>query len=478
MSRGSSRPALTVLVLAAGLGKRMRSRRIKLLHPVAGRPMVAHVLETTRALRPTRRITVIGHQADEVREALSGLSDDFVLQKDPRGTAHAVLAAAPLLERTRASTLLILNGDLPTLRPATLRALVARHRRSGAAMTLISAEVPDPAGYGRVVRDPSGSVLRIVEHRDATPAERAIAEINCGIYCADAGRLLAVLRSVRPSNAQGEYYLTDAVHRLLERGEKVAAVRHADAEEVLGVNTRAELARAGLTVYARKASALQAAGVTLLDPSRTWVDPRARVGRDTVLYPDVLIEGPSVIGEECTVRSGCRLVDVIVGRGVEIKDHSVIESSRLRDGSSAGPFSHVRPGSVLEPGARIGNFVEMKKSRLGRGSKAQHLTYLGDATIGAGCNIGAGTITCNYDGHRKNPTALGPGVFIGSDTQLVAPVRVGKGAYVAAGTTVTENVPAGALAISRVRQVNVLGWVERHENKLAKEAKRRLTRRR
>ncbi len=478
MSRAASRPSLTVLVLAAGLGKRMRSRRVKLLHPVAGRPMVAHVLEAAKALGPARRITVIGHQADEVREALTGLSDDFVLQEDQRGTGHAVLVTAPLLRRSRSSTLLILNGDLPTLRSATLRSLVARHRRTGAALTLVSAELPDPTGYGRVVRDPSGRVLRIVEHRDASPEERKIAEINCGIYCADAGKLLAVLRALRPANAQREYYLTDAVHRLLERGETVVAVRHPDAEEVLGVNTRGELARAGLALYARKAQALQEAGVTLLDPSRTWVDPRARVGRDTVLYPDVLIEGPSVIGEECTVRSGCRLVDTVLGRGVEIKDHSVIESSRLMDGASAGPFSHLRPGSILEPGAKIGNFVEMKKTRLGRGSKAQHLTYLGDATIGPGCNIGAGTITCNYDGRRKHPTTLGPGVFIGSDTQLVAPVRVGKGAYVAAGTTVTENVPRGALAISRVRQANVRGWVERQKKKLEPEGKRKASGRR
>ncbi len=478
MSRQPSRHALTVVVMAAGLGKRMRSRRIKLLHAVAGRPMIAHVLEAASALRPERRITVIGYQADEVREALTGLSDDFVLQAEQRGTGHAVLVTAPLLERSRASTVLILNGDLPTLRPSTLRALVARHRRSGAALTLVSADVADPSGYGRVVRDRAGRVLRFVEHRDATPAEREIVEINCGIYCADAVKLLSVLRSLRPSNAQREYYLTDAVHRLLERGETVAALRHADSEEVLGDNPRAELARAGSSLYARKVSALQEAGVTVLDPSRTWVDPRTRVGRDTVLYPNVLIEGPSVLGEECTVRPGCRLVDVVLGRGVEIKDYSVIESSRLKDGSSAGPFSHLRPGSVLDPGSKIGNFVEMKKSRLGRGSKAQHLTYLGDATIGPGCNIGAGTITCNYDGRRKNPTKLGPGVFIGSDTQLVAPVRVGKGAYVAAGTTVTENVPAGSLAISRVRQANVLGWVARQKAKLEKDGKRRAARRR
>jgi bifunctional UDP-N-acetylglucosamine pyrophosphorylase / glucosamine-1-phosphate N-acetyltransferase len=468
MRSGPSGSRPIVLVLAAGLGKRMRSRRIKLLHGVAGRPMAAHVLEAARAIRPRRLITVIGHQADVVREALSGLCEDFVLQEQQLGTGHAVLRAASLLKDARSSSLLILNGDLPTLRPATLRALLARRTRTGAALALVSAELEDPRGYGRMVRDPSGRVLRIVEDRDATPAERAIREINCGIYCADATKLLSVLRSVRPSNAQQEYYLTDAVHRLLARGEKVVAVRHDEAEEVLGVNTRAELARAGQTLYARKAEALQASGVTVLDPSRTWVDPRARVGRDTVLYPGVVIEGPSVIGEECIIRSGCRLDDVVLGRGVEIKDLSVIEGSRLEDGASAGPFAHLRPGAILEPGAKVGNFVEVKKSRVGRGTKALHLTYLGDATIGPGCNIGAGTITCNYDGERKNPTTLEAGVFIGSDAQLIAPVRVGKGAYVAAGTTVTEDVPAGALAIGRGRQTNVLGWVERRRNKKKK----------
>ncbi len=473
MKRPARGSFLTVLVLAAGLGKRMRSRRIKLLHAVAGRPMVAHVLEAARALRPSRLVTVIGHQGDEVRDALAGLGDDFVLQAEQRGTGHAVLKAAPLLKKAGSTTLLILSGDVPTLRPATLRALVARHRRSGAALTLISAQVADPGGYGRVVRDRSGRVLRIVEHRDATAAERGIREINSGIYCADTTKLLSVLRSIEPRNAQREYYLTDAVHRLLERGEKVFAVPHGDAEEVLGVNTREELSRAGSTLYARKAADLQASGVTILDPSTTRVDPRARVGRDTVLYPGVLVEGPSTIGAECVVRSGCRLENVVLGRGVEIKDMSVIEESRLEDGASAGPFAHLRPGTLLEPGAKVGNFVEVKKSRIGRGTKALHLTYLGDALIGPGCNIGAGTITCNYDGVKKHPTILGPGVFIGSDTQLVAPVQVGRGAYVAAGTTVIEDVPAGALAISRAKQTNVAGWVKRHEEKQRLEARRR-----
>ncbi len=454
-----------VLILAAGLGKRMRSRRIKLLHQVAGRPMVAHVAEAARALRPARLVAVVGHQADEVREALAGLCDLFALQSEQRGTGHAVVTAAPLLRRGGSSTLVILSGDVPAVRVSTLRALVARHRRSGAALTFVSTRVPDPSGYGRVVRDRDGRVARIVEERDAAPEEREIREINAGIYCAERASLLAALRSARPDNAQGEYYLTDAVHRLLSRGKRVAAVLHPEAEEVLGVNTRAELARANAALYARAAEALQERGVTLLDPARSWIDPRARVGRDSIIWPDVVIEGPCVLGEDTVVRPGCRLRNVAAGRGVEIRDHCVLDDARLGDGAVVGPFAHLRPGTVLETGSRVGNFVEVKKSRLGRGTKAMHLTYLGDATIGPGCNIGAGTITCNYDGVRKNPTTLDAGVFIGSDTQLIAPVRVGKGAYVAAGSTVTDDVPPGALAIGRGKQRNIEGWVARRPRK-------------
>ncbi len=454
-----------VVILAAGLGKRMRSRRIKLLHQVAGRPMVAHVAEAARALRPARLVAVVGHQADDVREALSGLCDRFAPQAEQRGTGHAVLAAAPLLRSGKGSALVVLSGDVPAVRASTLRALVARHRRSRAALTFVSTLVPDPSGYGRVVRDGAGRVARIVEERDATPEERRIREINAGIYCADRAALLAVLGSSRPDNAQGEYYLTDAVHRLLARGARVAAVLHPESEEVLGVNTRAELARANAALYARAAEALQERGVTLLDPARSWIDARARVGRDSVIWPDVVIEGASVLGEDNVVRPGCRLRNVVTGRGVEIRDHCVLDDARLGDGTVVGPFAHLRPGTVLEAGSRVGNFVEVKKSRLGRGTKAMHLTYLGDATIGPGCNIGAGTITCNYDGVRKNPTTLDAGVFIGSDTQLIAPVRVGKGAYVAAGSTVTNDVPPGALAIARGKQRNVEGWVARRRRK-------------
>jgi len=459
-----SRDSLTVLVLAAGLGKRMRSARIKILHEVAGRPMAVHVLEAARALRPGRIVTVVGHQSDAVRRALGSLSDEFVLQERQRGTGHAVLAAASLLRR--ATTLLILSGDVPALRLATLKALVASHRRRRADLTLVTTVVPDPTGYGRIVRGEAGRVLRIVEEGDASRDERRIHEINAGIYCARASALLPEIKRLKPTNSQGEYYLTDAVQRLVARGRKVHAVQVRDAEEVLGVNTRAELARAAQTLYARAAARLQASGVTFLDASRTWVDPRARIGRDSVLYPGVIVEGASALGTGCVVRPGCRLISVVAGRDVEFRDHCLVQESRLGDGASVGPFAHLRSGSVLEADVRVGNFVEVKKSRLGRGTKASHLSYLGDAEIGEGSNIGAGTITCNYDGEKKHPTRLGRGVFIGSDTQLVAPVSLGDGAYVAAGTTVTRDVPAGALAISRCEQKNLDGWVgRRHKRK-------------
>jgi len=459
------RAPVTVVILAAGQGTRMRSKTIKLLHPVAGRPMVARLLDAVQAIRPQRIVTVVGFQAEKVKQALADHSCTFALQKKQLGTGHAVLQAARAIGAGKNSTLLVLNGDMPTLRPATLRNLLTRHRKSGAALTLMTAQAEDPSGYGRIVRDARSRVTRIVEHADASRAERAIREINCGIYCATASIMLDALKRIKPDNSQGEYYITDAARALIERGEKVVAISHSDTDELLGVNTREELARASRELYRRKAEELQTAGVTILDPSRIWIEPQVRIGRDSVIYPDVIIEGQTVLGQDCVVRSGSRVADCKVGNSVEIKDHSVLTSSRVGNDAEIGPFAHLRPGSTLGPETRVGNFVELKKTTLGRGSKASHLAYLGDAHIGSGCNIGAGTITCNYDGTHKHPTVLDSGVFIGSDAQLVAPVRVRKNAYVAAGTTVTDDVPAGALAIGRARQKNLKGWVARRKRK-------------
>ena len=467
MAGARRRKPLTVLVLAAGQGTRMRSKHGKLLHPVAGRPMAVWALDAAAALRPSRVITVVGYQADQVREALVDTGSEFVLQREQRGTGHAVREGIKALGRGATGTVLIINGDLPTLRRETLRRLLRRHRDRGAALTLLTANVDDPTGYGRVVRDGS-SPRRIVEHRDADATTRAIPEINVGIYCAELADLAPALKRLRPNNAQGEYYLTDAVHDLIDRGKTVVAIVHdGAAEEILGVNNRADLARASATLYARKAEALMTAGVTILAPERTWIDPRARVGRDTTIHPDVHVEGRSVIGEDCIVRPGCRIVDSRIGDGVEIKDHTVMHESRIGDGGEIGPFAHLRPGTRLDRRVRLGNFVETKKARLRDGTKAPHLTYLGDTDVGAGSNIGAGTITCNYDGASKHPTVLGRGVFVGSDSQLIAPVKIGDGAYIAAGSTITQDVPRGALAIARGRQRNVEGWTERRKARKA-----------
>jgi bifunctional UDP-N-acetylglucosamine pyrophosphorylase/glucosamine-1-phosphate N-acetyltransferase len=458
MPASAGRP-LTALVLAAGLGTRMRSRTVKVLHPVWGRPMLSWVLDALEAITPERRVVVLGHQADRVREATSAYAYETVVQREQRGTGHAVMCARPLLEQ-HPGDVLILNGDLPLLRGTTLSTFLARHRDSGASLSVLTTEVPDAARYGRIVRQ-GGELARIVEAGDASPAELAIHEINCGVYIASTADLLAAIDDLTTANAQGEYYLTDAVERLARSGKRVAGIRHADAGEVLGVNDRAELAQAVAILAERKRAALMDAGVMLLDPPRTFIDPRARIGRDTVIYPGVWIEGDSVIGEECVIHPHSRLTEVRIGDRVTIKDSCVIQSAEIHDGSQVGPFAHLRPGTYLCAGVKVGNFVETKKAFLGEGSKAMHLSYLGDAELGRDVNVGAGTITCNYDGQHKHRTVLEDGVFIGSDTQLVAPVRVGAGAYVGAGSTVVKDVPPGSLALSRAPQRTIEGWVER-----------------
>ena len=456
-------PPLTALVLAAGLGKRMRSKTIKLLHPVWGRPMVAWVLDAVDALDPGRVVVVLGHQADRLREALSGHRFEVAIQAEQRGTGHAVMTARPLLEG-RPGTLLILNGDLPLLTRDTLAGFLARHRENEATLSVLTTRLTRPDGYGRIVREGTG-VRRVVEDRDASPDERAIDEINCGVYLVEIPALLSVLDRLGTKNAQGEYYLTDVIEMLAVAGETVQAVVHPDPREVLGVNDRRELAEAMEILGRRKRTQLMADGVTLVAPDRTYIDPRSSVGRDTTVYPDVWIEGDCAIGEDCVILPNAHLINVRVGNGVVIKNHCVIQDSQIDDGAQVGPFAHLRPGTYLSREVKVGNFVETKKAVLGPGSKASHLSYLGDTELGKNVNVGAGTITCNYDGKKKHLTVLEDGVFIGSDTQLVAPVTVGAGAYVGAGSTITEDVPPGALAVSRAKQRNIEGWVARKRKK-------------
>ncbi|HEY3382911.1 MAG TPA: bifunctional UDP-N-acetylglucosamine diphosphorylase/glucosamine-1-phosphate N-acetyltransferase GlmU [Vicinamibacterales bacterium] len=449
---------LHVLILAAGKGTRMKSARPKVLHQVAGAPMIDYVLATAGQLSPASRTVVVGHEAEQVQKALAHRADvRFVLQEPQLGTGHAVLQAKPLLEGVR-GTLVLLSGDVPLLRRETLDALISTHEASGAAATVVTAIVPDPTGYGRVVRD-GDSVLRIVEHRDASAAERAIREINSGIYAFDLEPLFPALGQIAADNAQREYYLPDLIGIYRTQGRQVGAVVAADPAEILGINNRSELAAMSRQVWQARNLALMAAGVTLEDPDTTYVDRDVEVGPDTTIRPGVFLQGRTRIGARCVISSGVRIVDSVLADEVTVLDHCLLTGARIAEKVSIGPFAHVRPDSDIRAGARVGNFVELKKTRLGAGSKASHLAYLGDATIGEKVNIGAGTITCNYDGVRKNPTVIEDGVFIGSDSQLIAPVRIGRDAYVAAGSTITEDVPPGALGIARGKQVNKEGWV-------------------
>ena len=449
-------------MLAAGQGTRMKSALPKVLHPLVGRPLIEHVLQAADAISPSTVTLVIGHGAESVREMVGNRPNvGFVVQEPQLGTAHALQQAEARLSG-RHGTVVLLSGDVPLLRGVTLRRLVDAHQGAKAAATVVTAVVERPYGYGRIVRT-KGRIARIVEERDASSQVRQIHEINGGIYAFDLPPLFDALRGIAAQNAQGEYYLTDLVAIYRRRKLPVETLVVDNPQEIRGINSRTELAEVSRIVRQTKNEELMAAGVTIVDPATTYIDPDVEVGPDTVIHPGVAIEGQSRIGAACEIHSHVRIV------GSEIADKSVILNfcliigSRIAEGASVGPFAHLRPESVVGERAKIGNFVELKKTTMGAGSKANHLTYLGDATIGERVNVGAGTITCNYDGTKKYPTIIEDGAFIGSDTQLIAPVRVGKGAYVAAGSSITEDVPDGALGIARGRQANVDGWVERRK---------------
>ena len=455
---------LHVVILAAGKGTRMKSALPKVLHRVGGLRMIDHVIAAAGALHPRSITVVIGHQGEALQAALSTHANiRFVVQEPQLGTAHALLMTEPVL-RGASGTLVMLSGDVPLLTANTLKTLLDLHESTHAAATVITAVVDDPAGYGRIVRS-GGKIARIVEHRDATEQEREIREINSGIYAFAVDGLFDALKGIAAENAQGEYYLPDviALYRKQGRGVETLVVRNAD--EIRGINSRLELAALSRIVRQTKNAELMAAGVTMEDPETTYVDPGVTIGADTILHPGVSLEGRTTIGGGCEIHSGVRIVDSTVGDRVTVNNHCVVTDSSLASDSRIGPFAHLRAGAVVSDHARVGNFVELKKTTLGPGSKAMHLTYLGDAEIGAKVNIGAGTITCNYDGVNKNQTTIEDGAFIGSDSQLIAPVTVGKGAYVGSGTTVRENVPSGALAVSAGKQRNLDGWVDRKTKK-------------
>jgi bifunctional UDP-N-acetylglucosamine pyrophosphorylase/glucosamine-1-phosphate N-acetyltransferase len=443
---------LDVLILAAGLGTRMRSGLAKVLHRLDGRPLINHVSRTASALAPQKIYVVIGHQGEDVKSAVLEEFDSeqaiFVEQKEQLGTGDAVNAARDQLG-DKDSTLLVLSGDVPLIRPETLAGLVQHHhghRGKGAACTILTVRLKDPFGYGRIVRDREGLFEKIVEQKDADENERQIAEINAGIYAFDTRKLFAALAKVQNNNSQGEYYLTDVPALLKEAGEDVAIFQHSDAYEVEGVNNRAQLADLERLINRRTISRLMLDyGVTFIDPKNAYIHESVRIGRDTVIHSNVTIEGETEIGDGCTIHSGTRITNSRVGHGVEIRDNCLIQDSEIGNDCTVGPMAHLRGHARMQPKSKVGNFVELKKTTLGAGSKASHLTYLGDATIGENTNIGAGTVTCNYDGKNKNETHIGDNVRIGSDTMLVAPVEVGDGAVTAAGSVVIENVEADSL---------------------------------
>jgi bifunctional UDP-N-acetylglucosamine pyrophosphorylase / glucosamine-1-phosphate N-acetyltransferase len=461
-----------IVILAAGKGTRMRSELAKVLHRAGGRTLLEHVIRACQPLKAAQLLAVVGHQAPEVSAVAEAFGAETVLQKPQRGTGHALQIARRRLRRS-AKIAIVVPGDAPLLRPETLAALLDTHRRGEAAATILSAELNDPTDYGRVVRDAEGRVQAVVEEKAATPEQRAIREVNSSIYCFTLEKLWPCLNALRPNNAHRELYLTDAIALLRARNERVLAQIAPDPNEILGCNTRAGLADVDRIFRARKSAEIMDAGTTIYLPETVVIDPEVVVGSDTVIEPCVELLGKTRIGARCVVRTGSVLQDAQLGDEVVVEAHTTIHSSRLARGATVGPFARLRPGSDIRAGVHIGNFVEVKNSVVHEGAKAGHLTYLGDATIGREANIGAGTITCNYDGVAKHHTTIGDRVFIGSDTALVAPVRIGAGAYVAAGSTITENVPAEALAIARGRQTTKRGWATARRRELQKTAKKK-----
>ena len=426
----------------------MKSNRAKVLHELGGLPLIAHVVRAAQVLDPQAIIVIVGHQAAEVERAAvaeAGELARFVTQAQQRGTGDAVESARSELENSD-SLVLVLSGDVPMIKSETLKNFIAHHNNAGAACSILSVRLENPSGYGRIVRGENDAFQKIVEHRDATEEQRLVKEINSGIYCFDARELYRALRKIEPANDQGEYYLTDVAEIILQSGSIVSVFLHGDAREVYGINTRAELAEfENLVRRSAIRKLMLETGVTFIDPSHAYISAEAEIGRDTIIYPNVTIEGKTIVGEGCVIRSGARVTNSRLGDNVTVKDYSIVVDSQIESNCAVGPFAHLRMNAVLEEKATVGNFVEVKKSRLKRGTKAMHLTYLGDATIGERTNIGAGTVTCNYDGKNKHETIIEDDVKIGSDTMLVAPVRVGSRSMTGAGSVVTKDVPPDTL---------------------------------
>lgn len=446
------------VILAAGKGTRMKSALPKVLHAVGGQSMLRHVMTAAEQAGAKRTIVVVGFGGDQVQAEI-GAAAEYVLQAEQLGTGHAMMQAQPVLAGYT-GTVLLLCGDTPLLTGNTLQQLVAAHQQSGAAATVLTAMPADATGYGRILRDKSGQVLGIVEQKDATPEQKQIGEINTGIYCFEAAPLFAALAGLTCNNAQQEYYLTDVLAILAQAGQRVGAVEVADFQETLGINSRLQLAEAEKILRQRKLLELMDSGVTVMDPASTFVDASVSIGEDTVLYPFTWLEGKTTIGRDCRIGPNSRIADSQLGDAVTLH-FSYAHECKIADGVTVGPYVHLRPDAELAAGVKVGNFVEVKNSRVGVGSKLPHLSYIGDADIGSGVNIGCGTITVNYDGKKKHRTVVGDTAFVGCNSNLVAPVSVGAGSYIAAGSTITKDVPDGALGVGRARQSNIAGWVEK-----------------
>ena len=456
---------LGIILLAAGQGTRMKSALPKVLHPLGGKALFLHVLETARRLRPERVAIVIGHGAQAVREAYAGSDVRWAMQEEQLGTGHAVLCAAAAFENF-AGDVVILSGDVPMIRAETLRGLIQHHREQHAAVTLLTTQFDDPKGYGRIVRDERGAMTAIVEEKDASEAQRAVREVNAGVYVAAAPFLFAALNGVKNDNRQGEYYLPDIIAIGLRQGKKIETVAVADGREVKGINSREELAFMEKHLRESINKKWMVAGVTFKDPDTTYIDESVVIGRDTVIGPNTQLCGKTVIGERCRIDGSAFLTDAAIGDEVHLRFSVVLGQCRVERGAIIGPFAHLRPGTSLGPEVHIGNFVETKEAKLGAGTKANHLTYLGDVTIGTDTNIGAGTITCNYDGFHKYKTSIGNRVQVGSDTTLVAPIALGDDVYIATASTVRHDVPAGALVFNQREEKVREGWTEQKRAKM------------
>jgi bifunctional UDP-N-acetylglucosamine pyrophosphorylase/glucosamine-1-phosphate N-acetyltransferase len=452
----------------------MKSDLVKVLHPLLGVPMLSYPVELSlNVINAEKTIVVIGHQADRIQEKFKDPRIHFVLQEEQLGTGHAVLQAVPFF-RSFTGTVLILCGDVPLVKPETLRSFMETFWRNESILSVLTAVIENPFGYGRIIRSPAGWLERIVEEKDASEEEQLIREINTGIFCVKASYLIDGLKEIGQGNAQSEYYLTDLVEIGRKWGLRCSAHIVADPVEVMGINTRVDLAIAHEVLRQEKLKDLMLSGVTVIDPKTTYVDRTVEIGRDTVLYPNCFLQGKTKIGDRCIIESNSKISDSIIGNEVTIRPNSVITESKIEEGASIGPFAHLRPLTEVKPKARIGNFVEVKKSVIGKGTKANHLAYIGDSLVGEEVNIGAGTITCNYDGFEKHQTIIGDRVFVGSNVELVAPVKVGSRSSIGAGTTVTKDVPEGALAISRVKQKNIKGWSKKVELRHKKNKKKGL----